>query len=181
MTIVRDKTQTLGSNCSWSHVFQTDLGKVDGYNAGHMLIKVDDYAQGFHLLEILCAAMSIALSYTVYDMLTPLPFDRGKMLSPHCPHAASLPISPRPFQASLVHLSLPPSRVLEGGYYCLWSPIAYGWGVINKPMGSINMHKIYCAQALAYHSEHLCLDPTSMWIAQDLHVLAISYEFKSSY
>ncbi len=107
MAILKDETQAHGSKYTCSHVFQTDLGKVDGYtkNAGPMLIKVDDYAQGFHLLEIFCAAMSITLSYMVYGMLTPLPFDRGKMVSslpPHCPHAASLPISPRPFQASLV-------------------------------------------------------------------------------
>jgi len=84
MAIVKDKTQFFGSNCSWSHVFQTDLGNADGYtkNAGHMLIKVDDYAQqGFHHLEIFCDAMSIALSYTIYGMLTALPFDRGKMVS----------------------------------------------------------------------------------------------------
>jgi len=171
IAVVGDKSQALGSNCSWSHVFQTNLGKVDGYtkNAGLMLIKVDDYTQGFHLLEIFCAAMSIAMSSTVYRMLTPLPFGRGKMvsnLSPPCSHAASLPIL-----ISLVHPSLPLSRALEEGYcshvvhYCLW-------GVIHKLMGSNNMHKLYCAQALAYHSEHLHLDPAWMWITQESHAIS---------
>jgi len=78
---------------------------------------------------------------------------------PPCPHAASLQISPGSYQASLVHLSLPSSRALEEGYcshvvpYCLW-------GVINKPMGSNGMHKLYCTQSPAHHSEHLHFDPT---------------------
>jgi len=174
MAIVRDKTKTLGSNCTWSQVLQINLVKVDGYTkvANNAPIKVDSHAQAFHLLKIFCVTMSIALSFAVYGMLTPLPFDRGKMVSsqspPH-PHAASLPISPRPYQASLLHPSLPLSGVLEEGYsshvnpYCLW-------GEVNKIMGSSDMHKLYCAQALAYHSEHLYPDHAWIWITQESHI-----------
>ncbi len=157
---VRDKVHTHGSKYTQFPILQ------------FVLIKADDYEQGTHIsLMIPCITKLITLSFTVYGMLTPFPFDRGKMfssLSLPCPHAASLPISPR-FQASLVHPSLPSSRALEGDYcshvvpYCLW-------GVINKPMGSNDMHKLYCAHALAYHSEHLHLDPTWIWIAQESHV-----------
>jgi len=101
MAVVKDETQTHGTKYTWTHV----------------LVKVGGYTQGFQLTKIPCATKSIALSFTVYGMLTPLPFDRGKMVSSHSPpypHAASLPISPRPYQASLVHPSLPPSGTLEG-------------------------------------------------------------------
>ena len=89
-----------------------------------MLIKVDDYAQDFHLLEIFGAAMSIALPFTVYGMLTPLPFDRGKMvsnLSPSCSHAVTLPIL-----ISLVHPSLPSSENWKEVIALMWSTTAYG-------------------------------------------------------
>jgi len=125
-------------------------------------------------MTIPCATKTTALSFGVCDMMTSLPFDRGKMVfnssSPSRPHAASLPISPRTLQANLVHPSLPAWNTLEEGYcshvvpYCLW-------GVINKPMGSTDMHKLYLAQVLAYHSEHLHPDPTWMWITQESHVL----------
>jgi len=58
---------------------------------------------------------------------------------------------------------------LEEGYsphvnpYCLW-------GVVNKIMGSSDMHKLYYAQALAYHSEHLHPDPAWIWITQEFHI-----------
>jgi len=154
---VKDEAQAHGTKFTWPHV----------------LVKADSHAQGIHLLEISCAPKLITLSFAVYGMLTPLPFDRGKMvssLSPSCPHAASLPISPRSLQANFVHPSLPAWNALEEGYcshvvpYCLW-------GVVNKPMGSTGMHKPYLAQVLAYHSAHLHPDPTWMWITQESHVL----------
>ena len=42
------------------------------------------------------------------------------------------------------------------------------------------MHKLYCAQALAYHSEHLYHDPAWMWITQESHSPSF-YKIKSSY
>jgi len=172
MAVVKDEIQAHGT--TWHQVLQIDLVKVDGYTkvADYVPTKVDDYRQDPHPLKIPCATMSTALPFTVYGMLTPLPFDRGKMVSsqsPPRPHAASLPISPWPYQASLVHPSLPLSGVLEEGYcthvnpYCLW-------GEVNKIMGSSDMHKLYCAQALAYHSEHLYPDPAWIWITQESHI-----------
>jgi len=80
--------------------------------------------------KIPCVTKLFALSFTVYGMLTPLPFDRGKMisnLSPSCLYAASLQIPSRPYQASLVHLLPPPWRALK--CYCSHL-IPYGlWGV----------------------------------------------------
>ena len=51
--------------------------------------------------------------------------ERCFLAYPSCPYAVSLPIPSRPYRASLVHVSLPPSRTL-GGYFLLWLPIAYG-------------------------------------------------------
>jgi len=108
MAVVKDETQTHGTKYhTWTHI----------------LVKVGGYTQGFHLMKIPCATKSSALSFGVYGMLTPLPFDRGKMvsnLSLPCSHSASLPIV-----ISLVHPSLPLSRALQEGYcsqvvhYCL--------------------------------------------------------------
>ena len=80
MAIVRDKAKALGSNCTWSQVFQINLVKVDAYTkvANYTPIKVDGHAQEFHIFKTFCATNSLALSYIVYGMLTPLPFDRGK-------------------------------------------------------------------------------------------------------
>jgi len=78
---------------------------IDSY----MPMKINGYAQGFQLLEIFCVTKSIGLLFTVFRMLTPLPFDKGKMvscLSIFFPHAVSLLIPSKPYQAGL--LSLPP-------------------------------------------------------------------------
>jgi len=95
-------------------------------------IKVAGYTQGIHMsFKIPCVTKLFAPSFTVYGMLTPLPFDRGKMvsnLSPSYLYAASLQITSRPYQASLVHLSLPPWRALK----CFCShviPYSSLWGV----------------------------------------------------
>jgi len=94
-------------------------------------IKIAGYTQGIHMsFKIPCVTELFALSLTVYGMLTPLPFDRGKMisnLSPSYPYAASLQIPSRSYQASLVHSSLPPWRAVK--CYCA-HVIPYGlWGV----------------------------------------------------
>ncbi len=76
MAVLRDETQACGIKYTWPHV----------------LAKVGSYTQDFHCLKIFYAAKSIALSYVVYGMLTPLPFDRGKMsssLSSPCHHAVT--------------------------------------------------------------------------------------------
>ena len=51
--------------------------------------------------------------------------ERWSPAYPYCPYAVSLLIPSRPYRASLVHVSLPPSRTLEG-YFLLCLPIAYG-------------------------------------------------------
>jgi len=98
-------------------------------------IKVAGYTQGIHMsFKIPCVTKLFAPSFTVYGMLTPLPFDRGKMvsnLSPSYLYAASLQITSRPYQASLVHLSLPPWRALK----CFCShviPYSSLWGVTTR-------------------------------------------------
>ncbi len=160
MAVVKDE-KAHGTKYTWPHVLHIDLFKVNGN------------AQGIHLLKISCAPKFITLSFAVYGMLTPLPFDRGKMvsnLSLSCPHAASVLTPPRSLQANFVHPSLPAWNALKEDYCSHVVPYC-PWGVINKPMGSTDMHKLYCAQAFAYHSEHLHLDPTWMWISQESHVL----------
>jgi len=100
-------------------------------------INAAGYMQGIHMrLKIPCVTELFAPSFTVYGMLMPLPFDRGKMvsnLSLSYLYAASLQIPSRSYQASLVHSSLPPWRVLE--CYCshvipysLWG-VSSLWGV----------------------------------------------------
>jgi len=62
-----------------------DLFNIDGYILGmtdsYMPMKINGYAQGIQLLEIFCVTKSIASLFAVFGMLTPVPFDRGKMVS----------------------------------------------------------------------------------------------------
>jgi len=161
----RDAIQAHGPKYTQFPVFQTDLSKVDGYTLGmidgYMPMKINCYAQGFQLFKIFCVTKSIALLLTVFGMLTPLPFDRGKVvscLSMFCPHAVSLLLLSKPYQVGLVHLSLPPWRAPDG--YCSNVIPYFLWGVENKSMGSDNMQKIHLVWTLAYHSEHLHPNPT---------------------
>jgi len=65
MAVAKDETQAHGTKYTWPHI----------------LIKANGYAQDIHLLKISCAPKPITLLFAVYGMLTPLPFDRGKMVS----------------------------------------------------------------------------------------------------
>jgi len=66
MAIVKDETQAPhGTKYTWPYV----------------LVKVVGYAQSLHLTTNPCATKTTALSFGVCDMMTSLPFDRGKMVS----------------------------------------------------------------------------------------------------
>ncbi len=115
VTAVKDAIQAHGPKYTQSPVFQIDLFEADGYTLGmiddYMPMKTNDYAKGFPFLKIYCVTKSTASLFTVFGMLPPLPFDRGKMvscLSMFCPHAVLLLILSKPYQVRLVHLSLPP-------------------------------------------------------------------------
>jgi len=168
MAVTRNKTiQALGSKCFPSQVSQIDLATVDGYTkvADYVPTKVDGQAQDFHCLKIFYATKSIALSYFVDGMLTPFPFDRGKMsssLSSPCHHAGSFA---NPIKSLLSKLgAFIPTHIKSIGMLLVsCDPLL--------PMGSDKMHKLHHAQVLAWKSEHLHPDPTWMWITQESHVL----------
>jgi len=153
MAVVKDETQAHGSKYTWHQVLLIDLVKVDGN------------VQSFHLTKIPCATKSIALSFTVYGMLTPLPFDRGKMvsgLSLPCYHAGS-------FAYPIKAISRKSCAFILIFMECVGRLLASCYPVL--PMGSDKMHKLHHAQVLAWKSEHLHPDPTWMWITQESHVL----------
>jgi len=163
MTVAKDATQARGTKYTWPHVLHIDLVKIDGF------------AQGIHPLRISCTTKLITLSLAVYGMLTPFPFDRGKMVSPFCHHACSYAYLIRLYQASLMHPSLLLWKVFEEGYYyqvlpyCLWGVIVCIWGVTTC-IGSI-LYKLHLAQALSKHSEHVQPSPAWIWITKESHIL----------
>jgi len=157
MAIVKDETQAHGTKYTWPHV----------------PVKVDGHTQGIHLLKISCAPKLVTLSFAVYGMLTPLPFDRGKMvssLSLHCPHIASLPISPWP-SSSEPCAPVPTSIKSTGRRLLLSSGPLLPMESDHMPMGSDNMHWLYLAQAIALQRNYLPPDPSWIWITQESHIL----------
>jgi len=165
MAVLKDETQACGIKYIWPHV----------------LAKVGSYTQDFHHLKIFYAAKSIALLYIVYGILTPLPFDRGKMnysLSPPCHHAGSFAHPIKPLLSKLG--AFIPTHIKSIGRSSVSCDLVLPMGSDNKLMGSDNMHKLYLSQALAKQNDLLHSDPLWIWITQESHIL-FSTKFKSSY
>jgi len=102
------------------------------YIQPHVLVKVDGYVQGFHLIEIFCATQSIALSFGVCGMTTSFPFDRGKMV-PSLPLLSLCSLIADPIKAlsSTPGASAPTSIKSIGRLlvtpYCLWGVMTCLW------------------------------------------------------
>jgi len=137
-----------------------------------MPIKVAGYAQNFHILKIFYATKSIALSYVVYRMLMPLPFDRGTMsssLSPHCHHAGSFA---NPIKALSCELSASiPTYIKSIGRLLVSCELLQPMGSANKLMGS------------APPCTSLCLEEWALFLDLDYSIIPhpVFFKFKSSY
>jgi len=69
ISFVEDKPHASGSQHTQFPISWPALVKAIGY----IIIKVDGYAQGFILLKVSCVTKCIALLFTVYGMVIPLP------------------------------------------------------------------------------------------------------------
>jgi len=156
MAVAKDATQACGTKSTWPHVLHIDLVKIDGF------------AQGINPLWISCTTKLITLLLALYAILTPFPFDRGKMVSslPLLP-LCSLIADPIKALSSKPYASI--STPMEGirGRLLLSGGPLLPMGSDHMHMGSDNMHWLYLAQAPpctspSKHSEHMQPNPT--WI-----------------